>query len=38
MDKLLDKYLPEIGSYLKEINISPMMYTTEVVFCNQTQV
>ncbi|KAK8800274.1 hypothetical protein WA171_004909 [Blastocystis sp. BT1] len=33
MDKLLDKYLPEIGSYLKEINISPMMYTTEWFMC-----
>lgn len=30
MQKLLEKYLPAIGSYLQEVNITPAMYTTEV--------
>ena len=34
MEKLLDKYLPAIGSYLREIGITPILYTPEVVSFN----
>ena len=31
MERLLDKYLPTIGSYLRDIGITPILYTPEVV-------
>ena len=31
MERLLDKYLPAIGSYLRDIGITPILYTPEVV-------
>lgn len=30
MEKLLDKYLPTVGNYLREICITPTLYTPEV--------
>lgn len=33
MEKLMEKYTPVVGQYLKEINIQPVMYMTEWFMC-----